>query len=1028
MILEYVDVVVIIPLEEELIEFFEVFPSLKDLSTDTCLTHFVDSGISDVRIVVIQQHGMGKTHAINATALMLSKYEAGLVVCLGIAGGVSDDMRLADVCYSGSIIDVLDNSKVVDVEDDGSDTELSPSHFRTPSEFTVAFNFVRTQPDLRPRYIQWQRERGAIAKTLVPNPVPSPGGSLAEIGEPNTKSGAIVCGAVSKSKLYNKKLRQIDRALLAVETESGGVFSQAGTYRSTPAITIRGISDYADKDKGTLEAVSKGGVRKLAASNAASFLKFQFGNPRFLSTLRARRTGRQSEITLTAPAVESDLLTDSMTLVRSEIDEALRKLSPEYRLQPKGYRLPLPRIRRSTEDSPDPVGRNAFTDPLDVKEGINLHERIFVNLPRTYPDQSLAWVMADDLLTAEVDERQVVPVVVDGEAVRGAKSDFESISGLKLNALQHLPGVRLAFIIENIPFNSKHRLDTIIRETEKYTGAKFIYIARGDSGIIAESDFVSRAGVVPFQMCSISFREIAHFIQKNFGMTGTESEVVALRLRDTFDRFDLDAHPTYFAGIPKETLSALLQANRRSELIQLAVDGFLTFLVAGDRADVALSRTTRARFLRRLVVEMHVEKRTFDQAALVQFTKSFADHHDFNIDPISFIQAFVEQGIIHFENDKVHVSLPFIESYLLASELGSDPKRAEEYFRVDDDDFDMATFDLYAEIGASEQLVRSIMAALKNSIDLMTPADPTPHILVTEELAPANILKPGRADALRKRLQSAFKSVQDGADKTNEKQQMIDLSDKIFEASGRQRQKVNGKANKAPADHLKPLHNASRHWAIAVVLLGSGAEHLDAQTKRALSTLIIQGAGPIVDEWTRSKLDIDFQGLKDELTSDDMINDLPGPLDIEEKRRFIVGLVDMIEYATLAGPLRRVVGFLCEQARHRVLATSVEKATSSGLFDRVLHGAWLADIDVAKGKEPLSAAMKALPMATFFRVTLASHYLSRVYWNHWKKDDRLFLLDAAEDAIRPLDVKIDRPQLKRMIERSTSGERDSDDS
>jgi hypothetical protein len=70
-----------------------------------------------------------------------------------------------------------------------------------------------------------------------------------------------------------------------------------------------------------------------------------------------------------------------------------------------------------------------------------------------------------------------------------------------------------------------------------------------------------------FQLSGVSFLEIAHFVQKNFGMTGSEAEVIALRLRDTFRSFDLSAHPTHFAGISRGIVSALLQANRRAELI-----------------------------------------------------------------------------------------------------------------------------------------------------------------------------------------------------------------------------------------------------------------------------------------------------------------------------------------------------------------------------------------------------------------------------------------------------------------------------
>lgn len=59
----------------------------------------------------------------------------------------------------------------------------------------------------------------------------------------------------------------------------------------------------------------------------------------------------------------------------------------------------------------------------------------------------------------------------------------------------------------------------------------------------------------------------------------------------------------------------------------------------------------------------------------------------------------------------------------------------------------------------------------------------------------------------------------------------------------------------------------------------------------------------------------------------------------------------------------------------------------------------------------------ALPRATFLRITLASHYLARVYWNHWRKDDRLVLLDIADEAIKPIELSFNKAELMRMVKR-----------
>lgn len=220
---EYFDIGLVVPLEEELLQAMKQFPSADDRSTDTVFCHVVDSGKPDIRMVIVQQQGMGKTHAMHAANFLLERYDIGLIMCLGIAGSLSDDMRLGSVCYSGKIADVLDNNKITDLDDD-ADTELSPTHYDTPDKFTQAFGFMRTQPKLRQGYLKWQEQRKIVAEQLVSDEVPAPGGKMERIAEPTTQNGVIVCGMVSKSEKYNRKLRAVDRALLAIETESGGVF------------------------------------------------------------------------------------------------------------------------------------------------------------------------------------------------------------------------------------------------------------------------------------------------------------------------------------------------------------------------------------------------------------------------------------------------------------------------------------------------------------------------------------------------------------------------------------------------------------------------------------------------------------------------------------------------------------------------------------------------------------------------------------------------------------------------------------
>ncbi len=1027
---EYFDLVVIVPLEEELQEVMNVFEGVEDLSTETEFRYSVQTGVPGLNALIVQQEDMGKKSAVKSTSGILDEFGVGLAVSLGIAGGISKDLKLGDVCYSGTIIDVLDNSKALDNSDDGYVIEISPSYYKTNLDITAAFNFIRTIPDLKPLYWSWVREQEAFVEGLNIPAIKGRSSTKEKIGQPRSIHGNIVCGAVSKSEAYNKKLLAVDRKILAIDTESGGVFERA-TANGVAALTIRGISDYADEGKTSLEDDSLGAVRRVAAANAATFLKLQLSNDRFVNALIRLRdknhSGQSDQLEIFPLAI------DDVSVVLGElgldVDQKLRELSPEFRLQPTGYRLPIPRVRPI--DYQNYIGESFESHPIEVRDALRQNQVLLFNIPRTYPDQSLAWVIADDLLTAEISGKQALPIVIDGSAIRPPKSGFERYAGRSIRSIENVEGTQLVLIIENIPFHSKSRLRFLIEQTRSFKKAQFIFIDRSDVNIKFESDFVSETSASVYDICEVSFVEISHFVQKNFKMTETESEVVALRLKETFTKFDLPAHPTYFAGIPRETLSALLQANRRAELIQLAVDGFLTFVVADDTADITLSRTTRSRFLKRLTVAINLEKQSFNQEELVAFTNSFSKEFDFEIDPISFLQSFSDKGLIHFQEDTVKISLPFIESYLLASELSDDEPRALNYFRIEEQHFDLGTFDLYAEIGASKKLVENTIKALRSCVAELQATGNQTHILLTGEVQPTMLAKQDRLRTLTKQLYKAIEDVRSNSGNKEEKQRLLDLADQVRESTAIQTEQIKDREpNDGQADQER-IEFSVHVWAIGAVLLGSGAEHLDAETKRELSSLLVQLAALFVDQWTRIHTSVDFSEVKQELTSDDAIDSFIKKVgideDVEKTRKFVGTMVEALEMTVLAEPIRKTIHFLSEQARHKVLAKSISEAKIDGELERVICAAWLTDLDSKRGRKELSKAIAELPRAPFLRVALTTHFLTRVYWSHWQSENRLALLDAAEQLMRPLNVHIDKSGLKRLIEHDEVSKRSSTD-
>lgn len=300
----FVDVAIIAALEEENEELYKFFPPEDDISSDELQVFRMTPGELNCTVILVLLPRMGKSEANLATRKVLEKFDVGLFACVGIGGGVSKDLKLGDVCYSGPIIDITEHAKVKDGAPDGGKADgkvtisLSPTSYETPKKLWIAFNFFRTKPTLRNAYDAWAdccaQERHRL---IDEHQVKSVDGWR---DRPTTKSGTIFCGVVVQSQEFKKKLLEIDRKGLAVEMEVAGVLeaalSGASTSIQTPVISIRGVSDFADTDKNQLEDTSGGVVRQAAAFNAASFLKEVLKTPDVEAYLGRRKAECTQEI------------------------------------------------------------------------------------------------------------------------------------------------------------------------------------------------------------------------------------------------------------------------------------------------------------------------------------------------------------------------------------------------------------------------------------------------------------------------------------------------------------------------------------------------------------------------------------------------------------------------------------------------------------------------------------------------------------------------------------------------------------
>ena len=1025
---ETLDILLVIPLEEERSEFLKVFPRIRDLSTPTYERLILDTGNPDVTMMSVLQEDMGKGFAAKAVASTLRDYDFRLVICAGIAGGLSKDLRLGDVCYSGGVIDIYDNSKVSDVDGE-TDTKWAPTYYRTDRTLTHAINFSRLSADLAPLYGRWRAEAKASALLLQAEPHCGRSGEQEDFDEPVSKNGLIACAAVTDSPTYNGRLLKLNRRILAVETESGGVFEQSEVC-DLPVLVVRGVSDYADAEKGSLEQKSRGSIRSIAASNCATFLRLQFQNPWFLRYLRGRLGDVSAQSELFAAGEQAvDELASLLQQVEAQVDTKLRELSPQYRLQPRGYRLPIPRVKLVQTDSKLKVSQSVSQPTLEIRTALSDSRRVLLEVPRTYPDKSLAWVIAEDFLSDEQNGLQSLPIVIEGDQIRPPSFGLERVANISMQTAlaNHLTDP--VVIVDDIPIESETRMRYLKSEVTKFPEVRFIFLIRSTLSVTRATQFANDVQADAYALSPISFRQISHFVEKNFDLLPAEAEVIALRLRRTFQQFKLEAYPTYFAAISKDTLSALLQANRRAELIQFAVDGFLSFLVAGDQAEIPLSRTTRARFLRKLAFEMRVEGKQFSESEAVEFAREFAQESDFEIDPIEFIQAFVDRGILHFDVNGVTISLPFIEAYLLAVELREQPEAAGKYFSLASEHFDILTFDIYCELGPAITIVNGITDELHQLLTELHLTEKS--ALLGSSINPRFLRSQASVFRLQKRVADALTEIEEGLQNAEQKQQLLDLADAAEESASRIVEKASLAQNSTEDPLKERFAHAVKVWAIAATLIGAAAEHLTSKAKRELAAILVQMSVVLIERWTTVSRRIDFEEVRKHLSTEaqSLVSSFSGR-EFEKKEAELKStadmMVDALEFQALSEPLRRIMNHLCEEARHKVLALSVVNAQVSGPMEEVVRGAWLMDLGPKKGEPALLDAVKGLGPWAFLRMNLANHFTYRAYWSQGDAADRLSLLGAARTSLLALGLAPDVDELKKTIEREVEQAPDED--
>lgn len=992
---EVFDVVVYCPLESEFTEVCDIFDYKDDLTTEFKILS-LKATVGELSILLVAGDEMGVAAAQSAAAQIKSKCTFKLFVCLGIAGSISDDVNLGDVCYSGKIFDITQNQKITD-----TGTEFSTTPFRTTAEVTHAFNYFRKHPKLAASKQTWLKKCTGEYEKLCESSE-----ALKELIETfESHSGTIVTGPVTAGKDLKKKIQNIDRKTLAVETEVGGICSFFDRDNQVSVITIRGISDAADEKKSVLEAVTKGAVRKLAVRNAAHFLLQNLTDNEFLLKFLQPNGQISLEFKSCEPSVLDDPLEIALMKSSLRFEQRLREVSPEFHNQDNHFWVPAPRLIGSYT-----VSRDAT--PKNIEEILDIDPHVFVNIPATYPDRGAPSLFAIDLMSSELNGRMVVPVYVDCQKMappRDIATFTPDFTRAELDTLLKRSDCVLVFIFEDSPLLSLTRFNHIVSELGKQEGCLSISFNSPQNASALSTDiipvFFSR-----YEIEAISFSNIARFVGRHFRMEHTQAESVAFRLSQTFDAFDLPAHPSYFAGVPKEFLTKLIDANRRSELIELAVAGFLTFAVADDIGDVRLSRTTRKRFLVDLLDRMEIQGQSLTLEDVNGFAEQMLEEYDFDVNASDFVQKFFDFGLLQLCDNRVEFPIPFIKSFLLAELLASDETKAKRYFSTNADVFDFTTFSLFCEICGGSALFDKILKEVTYDVDNFDKIIGTDgkkanlHALMDASMGP-KLLKTKRAiGGLQQQLLQKAEKMLEGDSEAERKQELLDLQSTTRSATHERQLKFKEKMS------YEGKWKIVRDLSLARTLVGSGAEHLSAEKKRALALNIIKLLSLIVDDWYRELESIDFDEMKEDVYSDISLKLKEKNNDVSEDeiREFVEFSIDILELELFMGVIPSLLIPLDDYASQPVLLKTIGSLDLNDSTDELFRQIWSVSIDEVKSEKGFKHIIRKLPQRTFTRFSIAMHIVSKAYWLARDDEQKLNLLALAEDVMKPIGWSINR--------------------
>jgi nucleoside phosphorylase len=216
-------------------------------------------------LVAVQQRDMGPLSAQTHASKTIDQWDPAYLVLVGIAGSMHNDVKLGDIVVAQQVF-YFDPGKIKDAR-----LEYRPEGY--PCSLALIKQTQAFQTD-NASYGAWQEHMHQLAMELKKeygNTLTDADRAALDSFRPSIHFGTVASGSlVVASEKKKKELLRLHGKILATEMEGAGLlYATFQQETPTPAIVMKGISDAADANKDSKDAMK---IWRILASQGSAML------------------------------------------------------------------------------------------------------------------------------------------------------------------------------------------------------------------------------------------------------------------------------------------------------------------------------------------------------------------------------------------------------------------------------------------------------------------------------------------------------------------------------------------------------------------------------------------------------------------------------------------------------------------------------------------------------------------------------------------------------------------------------------